>query len=110
MVTNAKGVLLAPTAGHRDTADQGVKEPTGQILPTRGTGDDSSQGLHTLDPTKPDYFCCPLNIGRHLLGHAMLLNLLFSGLSKRIRRREMLTNLSLSYLMILRDCEVLFAS
>lgn len=64
-------------------------------------GDESSQGLHSLDPEKLNYFCRPLNIGRHLLGHVMLLNLLFSGSSKSITQREMLTNLSHLYLMSL---------
>lgn len=83
---------------------KGVKGPTGQTLPTGGMGDDSTQGLNSLDPPKPNYFCCPLNIGRHLLWHVMLLNFLSLGSSKRIRKREKVTDLSLSYLMNLTDC------
>ena len=65
------------------------KEAASQVLPTRGTGDNSTQGIRSPGPGKPNYFCCSLNIGRHLLGHVMLLNLLFSGSSKRIRKKEM---------------------
>ena len=33
------------------------EEPTGQTLPARGMAEDSSQGLHSRDPGKPNYFC-----------------------------------------------------
>ena len=98
---NAKMGPLVPLWDTEELLTKGGEEPTGQTLPARGMAEDSSQGLHSRDPGKPNYFCGSLNIGRHLLGHVMLLNLLFSGSSKRIRKREMSTNLSLLYLMSL---------
>lgn len=82
---------------------KGGEEPTGQNLPTGGWLRTAVRAFYSWDLGSPTIL--PLNIGRHLLGHVMLLNLLFSGSSKRIRKREMSINLSFLYLMSLKTDE-----
>ena len=47
---------LVPLWDTEELLTKGGEEPTGQTLPARGMAEDSSQGLHSRDPGKPNYF------------------------------------------------------